>query len=66
MRNAEGLSEDPGSVNGEEEKNLTDISEVELIGLRIRGREESNNLKISKCSVWVEVMLLHLRGHRRQ
>lgn len=53
-------------MNGEEEKNLTDISEVELIGLRFRGREESNNLEISKCSVWMEVMLLHLRGHRRQ
>lgn len=66
MRNAEGLSEDLGIVKGEEEKNLTDISEVELTGLRIRGREESNNLKISKSSVWVKVMLLHLRKHRRQ
>lgn len=31
VRDAEGLSEDSGIVNGEEEK--TDISEVELIGL---------------------------------
>lgn len=54
MRDAKDLSEGSGSGNGEEEKNLSDISEVELIQvghyqlLRVTGKEESNNLKISK------------------
>lgn len=33
VKDAEGPSEDNGDGKGEEEKNLSDISEVELIGL---------------------------------